>query len=335
LIVSFLICPNGNGHLFRTIDLISSFLKKKKIFKINIFCSKAHSIKLINCNLSLKKIKIFPIVPNYDLRKNTYKYLIDLYNLKINQKIINLTDVFISDNLINRFLPTEKLLIHSNFFWSDVFTSKKFLTEYKNLENFFLSQKGHILISNRYFGTNKKNIKIKKIEIGFTGSNNIKKNKILTKYKNKKVLVYFSGSDLIPYYLINKLIKRGYKLYSDNINLLRDNRILKFDRQKIDMESFSYLITKPGLGSIKDSIKFKILPIFYFNKSNFEYVENYKKLEFLKIFFKDNHFNEQKIFKSINSINYLIYKKTINKFSKFKFDGDRIFLKLLKNYEKR
>ena len=101
------------------------------------------------------------------------------------------------------------------------------------------------------------------------------------------------------------------------------------------MESFSYLITKPGLGSIKDSIKFKILPIFYFNKSNFEYVENYKKLEFLKIFFKDNHFNEQKIFKTINSINYLIYKKTINKFSKFKFDGDRIFLKLLKNYEKR
>ncbi len=335
MIVSFLICPNGNGHLFRTIDLISFFLKKKKIFEINIFCSKAHYIKLINCNLSLKKIKIFPIVPNYDLRKNTYKHLINLYNLKINQKIINLTDVFISDNLINRFLPTEKLFLHSNFFWSEVFTSKKYRTEYENLENFFLSQKGLTLISNRYFGIHKKNVEIKKIEIGFTGSNNIKKNKILTKYKDKKVLIYFSGSDLVPYHLINKLIKRGYKLYSDDINLLRDNRILKFDRQKIDMESFSYLITKPGLGSIKDSIKFKILPIFYFNKSNFEYVENYKKLEFLKIFFKDNHFNEQKIFKTINSTNYLIYKKTINKFSKFKFDGDHIFLKLLKNYEKR
>ena len=98
---------------------------------------------------------------------------------------------------------------------------------------------------------------------------------------------------------------------------------------------FSYLITKPGLGSIKDSIKFRIFPIFYFDKFNFEFSQNFKKLEFLKILFKNNHLNEQKIFKTIKSTNYLTYKKTLNKLSKFKFDGDQIFLKLLKKYEKR
>ena len=152
MIVSFLICPNGNGHLFRTIDLINFFFKNKKNLKINIFCSKAHRIKIINHKLSLKKIKIFPIIPSYDLRKNTYKHLINLYNLKLNQKIISNSDVFISDNLINKYLPTEKLFLHSNFFWSEVFSSKKYLSEYRNLEKKFLSQNDLTLISNRYFG---------------------------------------------------------------------------------------------------------------------------------------------------------------------------------------
>lgn len=336
MIVSFLICPNGNGHLFRTIDLINFFFNnKKKDLKINIFCSKAHRIKIINHKLSLKKIKILPIIPSYDLRKNTYKYLINLYNLKLNEKIISKSDVFISDNLINKYLPTEKLFLHSNFFWSEVFSSKKHLSEYRNLEKKFLSQNDLTLISNRYFGIYKKNIKIKKIEIGFTGRNNIKKNKFFTKYKDKKVLIYFSGNDLRPYQMIDELIKEGYQLYSDDINILRDSRVYKFDRHKIDMESFSYLVTKPGLGSIKDSIKFKIMPVFYFDKSNFEYVENYKKLEFLRNLFKNNCSNELKMFKTIKSINYLTYKKNLNKLLKFKFDGDQIFWKLLKNYEKK
>ncbi len=335
MIASFLICPNGNGHLFRTIDLISFFLKKKKNLKINIFCSNLHRNKIIKHNLPLKKIKIFPIIPSYDLRKNTYKHLINLYNLKLNQKIINETDVFISDNLINKNLPTNKMLLHSNFFWSEVFSSKKYLSKYKKLEKKFLIQSDLTIVSNRYFAVRRKKNINDKIKIGFTGNKKVKKTQLLKKYKDKKVLIYFSGNDLHPNHLIDNLINEGYKLYSDDINLLKKHNIFKFDRKKIDMESFSYLITKPGLGSIKDSIKFKIFPIFYFDKFNFEFVENFKKLEFLKILFNNNHFNEQKIFKIIKSTNYLTYKKTLNKLSKFKFDGDQIFLKLLKNYEKK
>ena len=101
------------------------------------------------------------------------------------------------------------------------------------------------------------------------------------------------------------------------------------------MTDFSYLITKPGLGSIKDSIKYKILPIFYFNKDNYEYFKNFKKLEIVNKLFKNNHFNEKKIFKILKNINFLSFKNTLNNFNKFKFDGDQILWNLLRKYEKK
>ena len=99
MIVSFLICPNGNGHLFRSIDLIDFILKKRTNLKINVFCSKEHHPKIINCKFPKKKISIFPIIPNFDLRKNTYSRLINLYNLRLKKNIIDKTDIFVSDNL--------------------------------------------------------------------------------------------------------------------------------------------------------------------------------------------------------------------------------------------
>ena len=111
MIVSFLICPNGNGHLFRKIDLINFIFKKKINLKINIFCSKQHLIKINNYKFTKKKISIFPIIPSYDLRKNTYSRLINLYNLRLNKKIIDKTNIFVSDNLINKYLPKTKTLL--------------------------------------------------------------------------------------------------------------------------------------------------------------------------------------------------------------------------------
>ena len=335
MIVSFLICPNGNGHLFRSIDLINFILKKKTNFKINVFCSKEHQFKIRNYKFPKKKISIFPIIPSFDLRKNTYNRLINLYNLRLKKKVIDRTDIFVSDNLINKYLPKTKTILHFNFFWSDIYSSKQNLSKYKNLEKKFLTRGTFKIISNRYFGISKQKRNVKKIKIGFTSKNESKKLKLKSKYINKKILVYFSGNDSYPKFLIKKLIQEGYKIYSNNINLLRNNKILKFNQKKNKMADFSYLITKPGLGSIKDSIKYKILPIFYFNKDNYEYFENFKKLEIVKKLFKNNHFNEKKIFKIVKNINFLSYKNTLNNFNKFKFDGDQIFWNLLKNYEKK
>jgi hypothetical protein len=336
LIISFLICPNGNGHLFRTIDLINFILKKKKNLKINIFCSKNHHMKIDNHNFLKVKTNIFPIIPNYDLRKNTYDQLLKLYNFKLSEEILKKTDVLISDNLINKYLPKNKTLLHSNFFWGDVYSSKKNLMLYKKLERKFLIQNTDMVISNRYFDIYKKKLNIKKTKIGFTGSKKLKKNNFLTKFKKKKILVYFSGNDLIPYNLIDKLKNEDFNIYTNNTELLKVNKnIIKFNRNETNMENLSYLITKPGLGSIKDCMKYGILPIFYFRKDNFEYIENFKKLKNIKILFKNEHSNEKKIFNNFKKINFLNYKNTLKNLDKFKFDGNEIFWNLIKKYEKK
>ena len=46
LIISFIVCPNGNGHLFRTLDIIDYLNVKIKDIRINIFCSKTHKKKI-------------------------------------------------------------------------------------------------------------------------------------------------------------------------------------------------------------------------------------------------------------------------------------------------
>ena len=193
-----------------------------------------------------------------------------------------------------------------------------------------------MVISNRYFDIYKKKLNIKKTKIGFTGSKKLKKNNFLTKFKKKKILVYFSGNDLIPYNLIDKLKNEDFNIYTNNTELLKVNKnIIKFNRNETNMENLSYLITKPGLGSIKDCMKYGILPIFYFRKDNFEYIENFKKLKNIKILFKNEHSNEKKIFNNFKKINFLNYKNTLKNLDKFKFDGNEIFWNLIKKYEKK
>ena len=87
---------NGYGHLFRSIELINFFLKKKNNLNVNLLCSNNHFSKVSKEKILNKKVNIFPIIPNYDLRTNTYDKLLKLYNFKISKKIIDNTDIFIS-----------------------------------------------------------------------------------------------------------------------------------------------------------------------------------------------------------------------------------------------
>ncbi len=191
------------------------------------------------------------------------------------------------------------------------------------------------LISNRYFGIKKKNLSIQNIKIGFTGEKRSKKVNLLKKYKDKKILVYFSGSDLIPFQFINRLINEGYKIYSNNVNLLKNNKVLNFNQKLTNLENFTYIITKPGLGSLKDLIRFKIFPIFYFKKNNYEYMENFNKIKVIKKIFNNNHSNQDKMFKIFDKINFQTYRSTLYNFEKYRFDGNELFWNLLKNYEKK
>ena len=120
------------------------------------------------------------------------------------------------------------------------------------------------------------------------------------KFFNKKILVYFSGSDKIPKKLILNLLNKKYRIYSKNSNILKlSKKIVKLSYKKTDLKEFSYMITKPGLGSIKDCLNYKIFPIFYFRKGNLEYKENLNKLKKIKnFFFVMKHLMKKKYYKS-------------------------------------
>ena len=157
------------------------------------------------------------------MRQNTYEKLIKLYNLKISKKI-NKTDIFISDNLLNKYLVKEKYFFAFKFFLGGYKSFKKIFLKYRSLENKFLRNNTLKIISNRYFGMKKK-ISLQNIKIGFTSNKIIKIINFHKKYKEKKCSVSF---EIPEYRLIEKLIENGYKIYSNNRFLLKNKKTLYF-----------------------------------------------------------------------------------------------------------
>ena len=88
MIVCFVICPNGFGHLYRSIDVINSLNKEKKIRKIYIICSKNHKNKINKFKEFNKKIVIKSSLPNLDLKTDPYDKLLKFYNFKLNSQIL-------------------------------------------------------------------------------------------------------------------------------------------------------------------------------------------------------------------------------------------------------
>ena len=62
------------------------------------------------------------------------------------------------------------------------------------------------------------------------------------------------------------MINEGYKIYSNNVNLLKNNKVLNFNHKLTNLENFTYIITKPGLGSLKDLIRFRFFQFFISKK---------------------------------------------------------------------
>ncbi len=335
MIISFIVCPNGNGHLFRTLDIIDYLNVKIKDIRINIFCSKTHK-KKIKEHINLKNIKIFSKIPNYDLRNSLYGKLLKLYNLKLKNSALKNSKFVISDNLINKYLPRNKTILHTNFFWSDILKIKNKKKTFENFEKNFINKNVKYIIANRYFFTNRKKIYSRKILIGFTGQKAKKKTNFKKKFLDKKILIYFSGSDKIPKNLIFSLLDNKYKIYTKNHAISKlSKKIIRLSNKKLNFEKFGFMLTKPGLGSIKDCLNNKIFPIFYFRKDNLEYKENFNKLKKIKKIFQNETFNEKKILQNFFLVNSNVYRKTLENFNNFKFDGNELIWKFIKKNEKK
>ena len=95
------------------------------------------------------------------------------------------------------------------------------------------------------------------------------------------------------------------------------------------------MLTKPGLGSIKDCLNNKIFPIFYFRKDNLEYIENFNKLKKIKKIFQNETFDEKKILQNFFLMKTDVYRRTLENFDNFKFDGNELIWKFIKKNEKK
>lgn len=311
--ITLISSPNGFGHFFRLLD-IAKYLSKKN--KIIFLCSKKQINKIDNIK-KLKNIKFHSIIKEADLKKNTFKYLYKFYNLNfLKLPDVNKSNLIISDNLINQIYREKKFFLISNFLWSKVKKENNiYFKKYLAAEIDFL--KNNKIIQNKYF---KMKISAKKIiEINFTG-----KKKILLspkyKYENKKIFFYRNPEDQYSRKLLNKFLDK-YTIYSNCKFLVKEFPKIKF--LKINLEKisqFTFILSKPGLGSIKDSLKIGV-PLLLTNVNyNREYLHNSRVI-------KKNNLgivcDEKKIDQQIKNLSFKKYKNLINSQNKIKFSGEK------------
>ena len=319
--IIFLINPNGYGHLFRTIDIIKS-LKKKIKFKV--YCSDLHK-KKIKKEFKFKfKIKTFTSLSNF--KNNQFNYLEKLAKKNLITKYdLNKYDLIISDNLINLNLPFSKLYLMANFLWSETYTKKTLSRKrYLKIENEFFTKYKNRVICNKYFST-KKIKSFKNLKIDFTG-NKMSQSKI-----NNTIFFYHSPGDYYPKKLLADLKKRNFEVFSNFKTQDDDTKYVNLETNKNFLKNISMIISKPGLGIIKDIIRYQKKFFVIFKKKNIEYLNNYLKLKKYNLIDQKKHNDEKEILENILKLKK--NKKHYNKsnFEIFKFNGAKTIYNYIKN----
>ncbi len=153
--IGYLICPNGLGHLRRSIQIVNQFSTNKNI-NLTLFAkpnqySDALIKSLINKfhNITFENIEIpHPCYSNSDYN---YLQLIRLFKNKLKN-----FDILISDNLIYPLVEVfdKRIIFISQFFWYDIYNKKNFDKKDKDLidlEKEFLKNNNYKILGNGLF----------------------------------------------------------------------------------------------------------------------------------------------------------------------------------------
>ena len=319
--IIFLINPNGYGHLFRTIDIIKS-LKKKIRFKV--YCSNLHK-KKIKKELRFKfEIKTFSSLSN--LKNNPFNSLEKLAKKNlITKSDLNKYDLIISDNLINLNLPFSKLYLMANFLWSETYTKKTLSRKrYLKIENEFFRKYKNRVICNKFFST-KKIKNFKNLKIDFTG------NKMKQPKTNDTIFFYHSPGDYYPKRLLTNLKKGNFEVFS-NFRIRDDStKFINLEKNKNFLKNISIIISKPGLGIIKDIIRYQQKFFVIFKKKNIEYLNNYLKLKKYNLIDQKKHYDEREILENVLKLKKNQKRYNKSHFKIFKFNGATTIYNYIKN----
>ena len=322
--ITLVSCPNGMGHFKRLLNL-ALYLKKNNI---NLLCTIKQKKKFhnkINSNIKLKSI-----LKEINLKSNPFPKLLKFYNKDFsNYDFIKKTDVIISDNIINKSFYKKNFFMLSNFFWSEVDSAySEYKKKYLKIENTFI--KKNFFFTNKYFCTKKADKYGKKFN--FVGDDFHHKN--LSNFNRKNILIYLGSNEKINKNFYLSLKKLNYVIFTNNEKLIK----IGFKRFDFSTKSFlklKYIFAKAGLGSITDSIKYKVPLIVLRNKKNLEYENNLKKILKYDIgSYIEKDISLTNFQKKIDFIDKKRYSKFLKSFDRFKFNGSEKIKKFIKIYEK-
>jgi len=313
--ICIITCPNGMGHFYRLLDIAKALSKKNQI---HFLCSKRQKGKL---DRKFNNINFIPIIEDINIEEKKIDFLIHFYNKDLTKiKEINNSQIIISDNLINKVYLKKKFILISNFFWGKNFQikSKKY-ESYKNIEKRFL--KNNKIIQNRYFGHTCSN-QIKKKFINFTG----KKYKNLDKTKKNKIFVYLRKKiKILP---ILRTLQTKYEIYS---NIPSKKYKIKHHNLNKGLRKFTYLLARPGFGTISDAIRFNIPILSYIEKNETnEILINNRLIKKYKIGIQLNK-NKKNINQVLNiNQNTNKYKMYLKNLAKFRINGEEDIINYVK-----
>ena len=120
--ITLIASDNGLGHIKRIIFLSNILVLRNNI----ILMAPKNKIKKFKLN---KKIKIKNFQMKIDIKKNSYNYN---WIKKINDKILNKTDLLISDNLPEILSLERNSFVYANFFWHKILNIKKKIKDEKD-----------------------------------------------------------------------------------------------------------------------------------------------------------------------------------------------------------
>ena len=278
--IAFFVCPNGLGHLRRSISIIKTIIKIRNV-KVKLFVSKSKENSfLIDFFKKLPRTEIcFFYLPHPAYDKNEYEYSEVLKNLKPLLKDI---DVLISDNLI---YPLSVLDIHNKFciaqfFWHDLLILdqlSKNSREIVDLEIASLEKNKFVIYGSNLFSmpavSNHKLFKpIELVENPLFSKP--------TKVKKRKGVLITDGTTKFSRDYLNKItpdiieISLNYGLdvfISPRLsNKNNFHKVKKFDYTSKDFSKILVGICRPGLGIISDLLYSGAIPIPCFSEVNAE-----------------------------------------------------------------
>lgn len=318
MLISFIVCSNGYGHIKRVVSVVNAINDINKNINSAIFINRTH-VDFLSENSNFKINHPERVFLNCDFsefeplwNENLCFVSYENWNKKLlENKLLNKSKLIISDNYISPLNFFDNVILMGSFLWIDIENKAKDIKNIINYENNLLMNKKPLMLCHKDLAMQSVITKTRPIKLPWFCT---KKSKFLN-FEKKTGVLFTGGGTKNNNNLIIKLIEEicplinNYEIYLDkNIYSSFKNKYLKyvkeFDFSDNSFSSLKYIVCRPGVGILTECIKFDIVPITLDFNDNVEMKFNSNVIVRLNIGFSivmSNKINK----KSIELLNYI------------------------------